>query len=98
MFRYNRNESLKTPQDRAMNNDRSRGWLVRVRRLLRRAVFQVEPLRQLEIQLDGRALERAAQRVADGDVDLGPVERTVARVDIPLIWVMLLQRFFELLP
>ena len=40
-----------------------------------RAVLQVEALRQLVVELDGRVLPLAAQGVLDEDVDLGGVER-----------------------
>ena len=41
------------------------------------------PNRQLEVELDRRALELAAQGVEDGDVDFGPVEGAVPFVDSP---------------
>ena len=47
-------------------------------------VGQVEPDRELEVQLDGRALVRAPQRVRQRDVDLGAVEGAVAGVQLPL--------------
>jgi hypothetical protein len=55
----------------------------RLHRLVRRTILQVESLRQLEIELDSRTLERTMQRVFDRDVDLGPVECTVAGVEVP---------------
>ena len=61
------------------------------------AVLEIEPLGQLEVELDGRALERAAEAVSDADVDLRPVESAVARVDLPLSGILLLERLFELL-
>ena len=49
-------------------------------------VLQAEPLRHLVIQLNGRALPLAADRVGDVEVDFRPVERPVAfvqRVRLP---------------
>lgn len=46
-------------------------------------VSQLEAQRQLEVQLDGGTLMAAAQRIHDGDVDLGPVEGAVARIQLP---------------
>ena len=47
-------------------------------------VVEVEPHRELEVQLDGCALVLPAQGVRQRDVDLGPVEGAVARVQLPL--------------
>ena len=44
--------------------------------------LQLEPNGQLEVQLHSGALELALQGVKDGDVDLGPVERTVRGVEL----------------
>lgn len=46
-------------------------------------IVQVEPLRLLEVQLYGATLAGPLQRVVQSDVYLGPVERTVARVQLP---------------
>lgn len=61
------------------------------------AIFEVEALRQLEIELDGGALERALEGISDGDVNLGSVERSVAGVDLPLSRVLLIECLGELL-
>jgi len=47
-------------------------------------VLEVELLRKLEVELDGGALELTLESVRDGDVDLGTVEGTVTRVELPL--------------
>ena len=65
--------------------------------VVRGAVLEVEALGELEVELDRRALERAAERVADLDVDLGPVERTVAGVELPLAGVVRVERLLQLL-
>ena len=44
-------------------------------------VLQIEPLRQLVVELDRRALPLPADRVGDVEVDLRPVERAVAFVE-----------------
>ena len=99
MLRDDRNEPLQTTQDRTVDDHRARGRLARLGHcgLVRATVFEVEPLRELEVELDRGALERPAESVADGDVDLGAVECTVAWVDLPLAGVELLERLLELL-
>lgn len=59
--------------------------------------LEVEPLGELEIKLDRRALEGPLQRVADGNVDLGAVEGSVARVEVPFAGVLLVEGCTELL-
>lgn len=97
MFSDDRDEPLQTPQDRSMDHDWSRRRLVWIRRLFRPAVLEVEPLGELEIQLDRRALEGPFQSVLDRDVYLGAVERPVSWVHLPFSRVMFLERFPELL-
>ena len=46
-------------------------------------VAQVEPHRQLEVQLDGCALVLPLEGVLQGDVDLWPVEGSIARIQFP---------------
>jgi hypothetical protein len=92
VLRNNRDESLQAAQDRPVDDDGPRHD-----GLVRGAIPQVEALRQLEVQLDRRALERPAQRVTDGNVDLGPVERAVAGIQLPLAGVVLFERLRELL-
>lgn len=65
--------------------------------LVRGAIPQVEALRQLEVELDGRTLERPTQRITDSDVNLGPVECAVAGIQLPLAGVVLFERLRELL-
>ena len=91
MLRRNRHKPLNTPQNRPMNNDGALHLLVI------RPVLQVEPLRELEVELDRRALVRALQGVADRDIDLGAVERAVARVELPFAGIVLFEGLFELL-
>ena len=55
VLRDNGDEALQAAQDRAMDDDRAGH-----NRLVRRTVAQVEALRQLEVELDGRALEFAS--------------------------------------
>ena len=91
------NEALERSQDRAVDDDRARGGLVRVSCLLRRAVLEVEALGELEVELDGCTLEGALEGVADCDVDLGAVEGAVARVELPLGGVEFVEGAGELL-
>lgn len=74
-----------------MNNDGA------LHLLIIRPVLQVEALRELEVELDRRALVCALQGVANRDVDLGAVERAVARVELPFAGVVLFEGLFELL-
>ena len=80
-----------------MNHDRSRGWLVRIRRLFRPTVLEIKPLRELEIQLNRGALEGPFQSIFDRDIYLGAVKRSIPRTNLPVSRVVLLKRFRELL-
>jgi len=81
MLRNDGDEPFETAQDGAVNHHRPRGGPVWVRRFLCRAVLEVEPLRELKVELDGRTLERSTQCVLDVNVDLGTVESTVPWID-----------------
>ena len=70
-----RDEPLEAAEDRPVDDDRP------VLGVVGADVFQVEPLRQLVVELDRRALPLPADRVGDVEVDLRPVERAVALVD-----------------
>lgn len=80
-----------------MNDDRPRRWLVRIDLILSRAVLQVEPLRQLEIELDRSALEGTTKGVSDFDIDLGTVKSTISGVQFPLPGILSVERLRELL-
>src|SRR5689334_10440811 len=58
-------------------------------RAVRRVVFtrirQVEPLRILIVELNGAELPRAANGIEHVEVDLGAVERAVARLEFVFI-------------
>lgn len=84
-------EPFQTPQDRTMDHDGSSSSLVCG------AVLQVEPFRQLEVELDSSTLERSAKSVPNRDVDLGTIERAIARVELPLTGIVGFECFFELL-
>ena len=77
-----------------MNDDRARGRLARLDGggLIRATVLEVEPFGELEVKLDGRALERTAKRVANLDINLGTVERAVSGVELPFAGVVLVER------
>ncbi len=45
-------------------------------------VFGAETHRQVEVELDGAALPQAAERVLQRELDLRPVERALARLQI----------------
>ena len=86
MFRDYRNESFETAKDRTMYNNRP------VVRLFGRPVLEVEALRKLEVELDGGALKRAAQGIANGDVNLWAVEGAITWVQVPFTGIMFLKR------
>ena len=93
------NEALEAAEDRAVDHDGARGRPARVGGggLVRGAILEVEALGELEVELDGRALERPPQGIADLDVDLGTVESAVARVQLPLARVELVKCALQLL-
>lgn len=80
-----------------MNHDWSRRRPARIRRLFRSTILEVEPLRELEIQLNRRALEGPLQSVFDRDIYLGTVKRSVTRVDLPPPRMVFLERLRQLL-
>ena len=86
MFRDDRNESFETAKDRTMYNNRP------IVRLFGRPVLEVEALRKLEIELDGGALKRTAQGIANGNVDLWPVEGAITGVQVPFTRIMFFKR------
>ena len=77
VFSENGNHPLHTAKDGTMDHDR----VLLLPLLVNEA--QVEPPRQLEVQLDGGALVLPLERVLQRDVDLWPVERSVAGVEFP---------------
>src|SRR5438477_8627472 len=83
-------EPLDRPEDRAMHHQGA------VRLVVRARVLEVEALRQRVIELDGRALPLAADRVVELDVDLRPVERAAANVH-PIGQATPLERVFQCL-
>ena len=97
MLRDDGNEPFETSQDSTVNHHWPRWGFVWVCHILRGAVLEVEPLRELEVELDGRALERSTQCVFDVNVDLGTIESTIAWIDSPLARVLLFKGLFQLL-
>ena len=85
-------EPLQATQDRSVDNDRPRHDT-----FIGGSILQIEPLGQLEVELDSRTLEGAAQSIADGDVNLGAVEGTVAWVELPFAWIVPVEGLGELL-
>ena len=90
-------EALQTAKNGTMDHYGPRCWLVWVDGLFGRAVLEVEALRKLEVQLDGSTLEGTTEGVTDSDVNLRSVESSIARVEIPLARVVLLEGPRELL-
>lgn len=86
MFRDYRNESFETAKDRTMYNNRP------VVRLFGRPVLEVEAFRKLKIELDGGALERTTQGIANGDVNLWPVEGAITWIQVPFTRIVFLKR------
>jgi hypothetical protein len=92
VFRDDSDEALETAQDRTVDDNRPGHD-----GLVGGAIPQIETLGQLEVELDGRALERAPEGVADGDIDLGAVEGAVTRIELPLSGVVLVEGLGKLL-
>mmetsp|Transcript_2393 Transcript_2393/g.7077 ORF Transcript_2393/g.7077 Transcript_2393/m.7077 type:complete len:787 (+) Transcript_2393:404-2764(+) len=78
VLRQDGHHALHRPKHRAVHDHRA------LHAVVARLVLQLEPQRQLEVELHGGALVLAAQRVEHLNVDLGPVEGSVAPVDAPL--------------
>lgn len=70
MLGQDADEALQRAEHRAVNHDRAR----KVVSALRTAIPQFEPLRQVEVELNGGTLKFPLEGVGDGDIDLGSVE------------------------
>ena len=77
VFSENGNHPLYTAKDGTMDHDRVLLLPLFVN------VAQVEPHRQLEVQLDGGTLVLPLERVLQGDVDLWPVEGSITGIQLP---------------
>lgn len=97
MLRNNGDEPFETSQDGTVNHHWPRRGLVWVRHFLRGAVLEVEPFRELKVELDGRALERPTEGIFDVNVNLGTIESTISRVHSPLPSVLLIEGLLQLL-
>src|SRR5262245_51776539 len=75
MLNQQRNEPLEAAEYCTMDYDRPVFGVVCA------DVFQVEPFRNLVVELNRGALPLPPDRVRDVEVDLGAVERTVALID-----------------
>src|SRR5947208_9442587 len=76
MLGQDADEALERAEDCAMHHHRTLGLAVAV------DVLEPEALGLLEVDLDGGDLPAPRERVQDVDVDLGPVEGAVARVQV----------------
>src|SRR5688572_6897080 len=65
-------ETLERAVDRTVDHHRH------MRLVIGAGVHKLEPLRELEVELDRRALPHTSNRVPERDVDLGPVECAAA--------------------
>src|SRR2546430_17603391 len=81
-------DPLDRAEARAMHHQGATRFVIRAR------VLEVEALRQRVIELDGRALPLAADRVVELDVDLRSVERAAADVH-PIRQATPLERAFQ---
>ena len=95
MLRNNGDEPLQATQDSSVDDHRSGGRFVCC--VVGGSVFEVEPLGELEVQLDRSALEGALERVTDGDVDLRTVESAVSWIELPFTGVFFVEGTAELL-
>lgn len=92
MFRDDSNETLETSKDSTVDDD----WAGHDR-FIGGAVSQVEALWQLEIKLDGSALEGATQSIPNRDINLGAVECAVSWIELPFSGIVFVERLRELL-
>ncbi|RUP48071.1 hypothetical protein BC936DRAFT_145001 [Jimgerdemannia flammicorona] len=74
--------ALDGAEDGAVDDDGTGVGRVGVRHVVG-TVLELEPLGELEVQLDRRALVLAFQRIADRNVNLRAVEGAVAGVQLP---------------
>lgn len=88
-------KALQTAENSTVNHNRSMNGFVSA--FISGSVLQIEAFGECEIQLDCGALERPAQSILDGDVNLRTVKSTIARVELPCSRVMFFQSLPELL-
>ena len=88
MLNQNTDETLNGAEAYTVNHDRTLLGAVLSR------IFQVKPLRHLEIQLDGAALPCSAQGIPQVEINLRSVERAVAFID-NIIKAHVLQRLLK---
>lgn len=95
MLRQHTKHSFEAAKDGTVNHDGSRvacrqiviegvATITDSTLILASNVSELEALGKVEVELDGTALVVSTQSVIEGDVDLGPVESTVACVELPL--------------
>ena len=98
MFRNNCDEPFETSKNCSVNHHWSRGGLVRsLFVVVGAAILQVETLRQLEVELDRRALEGSFESILDCDINFWAIEGTIAWIKFPFPGVELVQRLLQLL-
>lgn len=97
MFRNDRDESFQTTEDSSVYHYGPTWSLFGTLVIISTSILEVEPFRQLEVELYRCALEPSSQRILYGDVNFRTIERAVAGIEVPLSRVELIQRFRELL-
>src|ERR1700692_4234472 len=68
-----------------MNDNRtSKGTLTPFLVTMVSTELKLEPLRQLEIQLDGSTLVFTVQSIGNNDINLGSIESAITRIEFPI--------------
>jgi hypothetical protein len=65
--------------------------------LLLSTIFQVESLRELEIELDSSTLVPSLQCILNANIDFGTIESAVSRVEGPFTGIMFIKNGLETL-
>src|SRR3546814_10387425 len=76
MLDQNANETLERTEDGSMQHDRVLPIIILA------DILCAQPHRKIEVQLQGTALPYTAQTIAQGELDLGAIKSTLARLQV----------------
>ena len=97
MFGDDGDKPLKASDESSVDDNGPRGRSVGIVVIFSTTVFELEPLRELEVELDGGTLERTLQCVPDGNIDFWTIEGAITCIQLPFAGETAVQHRFQLL-